>query len=92
MVGEETGSEGSTSVMAVEEGRGARILNKESFLFKKEKKENLYEERALLLWFRGIEEGGVAITIWYRVLWPSVASYGQASIFTMPFLGCLYAH
>jgi hypothetical protein len=60
MVGEETESEGSTSVMAAVEGGGARSLGRESFLFEKEKEENLSEERALLLWSRGIEEGVLA--------------------------------
>lgn len=64
MVGEEAGSEGSTSVMAVGEGRGARSLDRESFLFEKEKEENLSEVRALLLWSRGTEEGGVATRTW----------------------------
>jgi hypothetical protein len=60
MVGEEIESEGSTSVMAAVGGRGARSLDRESFLFEKEKEENLSEERALLLWSRGIKEEVVA--------------------------------
>ena len=64
MVGEETGGEGSTSVMAAGEGGGARSLGRESGLFGKEKEENLSEERDLLPWSRGTEEGTAATRTW----------------------------
>ena len=64
MAGEETGSEGSTSVMAAGGGRGARSLARESCLFEKRKEGNLSEERALLLWSRGTEEGAAATRTW----------------------------
>jgi len=63
-MGEGTGGEGSTSVMAAGEGRGARSLGRESRLFEKEKEENLSEERGLLLWSRGAEEGAAATRTW----------------------------
>jgi len=64
MVGEGTGGEGSTGVMVVGEGGGARSLGRESRLFEKEKEENLSEERGLLLWSRGTEEGAAAARTW----------------------------
>ena len=64
MAGEITGGEGSTSVMAAEEEEGARSLGRESCLFEKEKKENLSEERGLLLWSRGTEEEVAATRTW----------------------------
>ena len=64
MVGEGTGGEGSTSVIAIGEGGGVRPLGRESCLFEKEKEENLSEERGLLLWSRGTEEGAAATRTW----------------------------
>jgi hypothetical protein len=63
-VGKETGDGGSISVTAAEEEGGARSLDRESVLFKKENVENLSEERTLLPWSRGTEEGAAATRTW----------------------------
>jgi hypothetical protein len=63
MAGGGVGGEGSTSVMVVEVG-GARSLGRENCLFEKGKDANLSEERGLLLWSRGSEEGEAATRTW----------------------------